>query len=97
MPTEKEDLDQFVRSQGWLRFKQYAEKEWGDRFAQHVRTAVHDPDDVLALRKLQQVVVAKDAIEGLLKWPAERLAQLDSAEHSRLLDEHIPLSRRGTL
>lgn len=97
MATETEDLDQFIHSQGWLRFCQYAEQEWTERFQRHVRIAVSDRDDVLAMRKLQQVLVAKEAIELLLKWPAERLAELARAEVSRLTAEDVPLSRRGPL
>lgn len=95
MATEKEDLDQFVRTQGWLRFCQYAEREWTERFSDHVRQAINDPNDVSALRKLQQVQVAKDAITALLKWPFERLQQLERAEQGRAGD--LPLSRRGSL
>lgn len=97
MATETEDLDQFIHSQGWLRFCQYAEQEWNGRFQRHVRTAVNDQDDTLAMRKLQQVLVAKEAVEQLLKWPTERLAELERAEVSRLTAENVPLSRRGSL
>ena len=97
MATEQEDLDQFIHTQGWLRLKEHAAKEWGDRFQALIKTAVSDRDDDMALRKLQQVLVAKEAVEALMKWPTERLAELERAEQSRLTAEHVPLSRRGTL
>lgn len=97
MATELEDLDQFIHSQGWLRFQQHASKEWGDRFQSLIKTAISDRDDEMALRKLQQVLVAKEAIEQLLQWPTERLAELGRAEESRKTAEHVPLSRRGSL
>jgi hypothetical protein len=97
MATEKEDLDQFIHSQGWLRFRQYAEREWNEQFQRHVRIAISDREELAALRKLQQVTVAKEAVDALLKWPTERLAQLEAAEASRKTAEHVPLSRRGTL
>ena len=93
MATEHEDLDQFVHTQGWLRFCQFAEKEWNDRFGEHVRQAINDPDDIAALRKLQQVQVAKDAVHRLLKWPFERIAELERAEKGRTVSP----SRRGSL
>jgi hypothetical protein len=97
MASEQEDLDQFVQSAGWLRFCRHAEEEWNDRFQQHVRTAINDADDVAALRKLQQVTVAKDAVERLLKWPKERLQQLDLMTGSFVDPMEQPLSRRGRL
>lgn len=95
MATEKEDLDQFVRSQGWLRFKQHVEKDWDARFQALVRQAITGADDQINMRKLQQVMVAKDAIEQLLKWPTERLSELERAEQGRLAAEHIPMQRGG--
>ena len=64
MASEFEDLDQLIHSQGWLRFKEYVRAEWHERFQQHVRQAVNNPQDDLALRQLQQVVVAKDAVRA---------------------------------
>ena len=95
MATEHEDLDQFIRSQGWLRFTQHAEKEWGQRFQDLIKVAISDRDDDMALRRLQQVLVAKEAVEQLLKWPTERLAELDRATETHLKAQQ--LSRRGSL
>lgn len=97
MATEKEDLDQLVRSQGWLRFARHVEQDWDTRFQTLIKQAVTGPDDQLNIRKLQQVMVAKDAVQQLVQWPTERLAELERAEHSRLTAETVPLSRRGTL
>jgi hypothetical protein len=95
--TEYEDLDQLARSQGWLRLQQYVTKEWGDRFQDLIKVAVSDRDDAFAVRRLQQVLVAKEAVEKLMQWPSERLAQLEQAKQIREAAEHTPLSRRGTL
>jgi hypothetical protein len=102
MATEKEDLDQLVHTQGWMRFAQHLEREWADRFQQLVRSAISDPNDTTALRKLQQVVVAKEAIEAAVKWPASRIAEIERAEPGRKIAEkefqnQYPMSRRGSL
>lgn len=97
MATEHEDLDQLLHSQGWLRFQQFAAKEWGDQLEQQLRQAAAEREDTMAANKIRQILVAKAAVERLVKWPADRLAELDRAEQSRLTGEHIPLSRRGTL
>jgi hypothetical protein len=97
MATEKEDLDQLIHTNGWLRFAQHLEREWADRFQQLVRTAISDPNDTTALRKLQQVVVAKEAIEASVKWPSQRIAELERAEQARTEANQFTMSRRGSL
>lgn len=94
MTTEVEDLDALVKSPGFRRLAQWAEKEWADKFSHLVTVAVGDIDDVMALQKLRQLTVAKSAVEQLLKWPAERLNALQRGEQTRNPDL---LSRRGPL
>ena len=97
MASEKEDLDQLIHSQGWLRFQGFVRKEWGDQLEQHLLTAANDREDTIALQKIRQVLAAKREIERLVKWPTERLSELERAESSRLTAQHEPLSRRGSL
>ena len=97
MATETEDLDQLVHSQGWLRLKSFAADEWTARLESHLLQAAGEREDAMAANKIRQVLVAKAAVERLLKWPTERLAELERAKQSRLTAECLPLSRRGTL
>ena len=96
-PNEHEDLDALLKSQGWLRFAQHAESEWIAKLEDKLKMAVSDTDDAQALAKLRQVMVAKDAIQRLLRWPHDRLAQIQQASENRERAEAIPLSRRGRL
>lgn len=97
MPSEKEDLDQLVHSQGWLRVKAFASKEWSEQHEAHVRRAANEVNDAMAIQKLRQVIAAKEAIERLVQWPHERMRQLDAAEKSNETEQAQPLSRRGSL
>lgn len=97
MASEQEDLDQLVRSQGWLRFKQFVSKEWGDQLEQHLLAAANDREDSIALQKIRQVLAAKREIDRMVLWPTERLSTLELAKQSRETAQSVPLSRRGTL
>jgi hypothetical protein len=95
--TEYEDLDALLKAPGWLRFAQHAKAMFGDEITRLLRAAVNDRDALIAASKMQQVIAAKDAVETLVQWPKERLAELDRATQTRKLDDTVPLSRRGTL
>lgn len=73
MTTEKDDFENLVKSPGWLRLRAHAKQQWTDDLATQMRAAVGTADDVLALQKMRQVIVAKDAIERLLQWPDDQL------------------------
>ncbi len=75
--NERDDLRNLLTSPGWLRFHEYAMKQWTDEIAHHLRTAVNDTNDAHALQKMRQLLVAKEAIERLLAWPEERIHALD--------------------
>lgn len=94
---EREDLEALTKAPGWLRFKLAQEKHWEAEFANFVRIAVGDSSDAVALMKLRQVIVAKDAVLKALTYPEERLRQLQDAAVTYALQQHGSLSRRGTL
>lgn len=94
---EYEDLEALTKAPGWLRFKLAQEKHWEAEFGNFVRIAVNDPNDAGALMKLRQIVTAKDAVLGALKYPDERMRQLKEAADHRTLEQFGSLSRRGTL
>lgn len=96
-PNEFEDLQALLQSPGWLRFARHAETEWGEKLQDKLTRAVGDTDDAQALAKLRQVMVAKTAIETLLRWPKERLSQLEQASNTREREQTVTLSRRGSL
>jgi hypothetical protein len=95
MNQERDDLEQLVRSPGWISFKRYADQRWTNEIDRLMSGAVGDPDDTLALNKMRQVIAAKKAVEQLLAYPEERIKDL--AQKSA--DQHAPLtlSRRGGL
>jgi hypothetical protein len=97
MTSETEDLDALLRSPGWLRFSRHAEVEWHEKFADKVKSAIGDTDDAAALAKLRQVTVAKDSIERLLRWPKDRLSELQRTADAHDKETRVPLSRRGSL
>ena len=76
MSTEREDLDNLVKSPGWQRVQQWAKNEWRDRITQATEQAANATNDVEALNKLRQVIAAKKAIELAMAWPDERLLKL---------------------
>ena len=94
-PRESEDLDALLRSAGWLRFAEHARIEWGEKIQSLLKRAASDTDDVQALHKLRQVMVAKDAIDTLIAWPKDRLNTLKAKAQNAELASSVPLSRRG--
>jgi hypothetical protein len=95
--SEKDDLDNLLKSPGWLMLKDYARKEWRENYPAKVKMAIqHAKGDNLSLSAAVEAVdAASDAINALLSWPQERLqrlAQIVEAEHAV-----TGPSRRGTL
>lgn len=95
--TEYEDLDALLKAPGWLRLAHHARTMWEGEIARLLEVAVSDRDALIAASKMQQVIAAKKAVEGLVGWPKERLAELARAQQSRDLAQETPLSRRGSL
>jgi hypothetical protein len=77
--NEKDELEAFLKNPVWLRLKQYAEQTWRGELDNHVRSAANDTNDGAAIQKIRQILVAKDAVERLLKWPEERLEKARAA------------------
>ena len=93
--SEHDDLENLLKSPGWLRLGEQARTTWTEQMAHYVTQATGDADDTMALNKLRQVVAAKTAVERLLAWPAERLRHLaDITAQERAAPT---LSRRGGL
>lgn len=91
MTSEKEDLENLLKHPGWLRLKAYATKHWQDEIATHLRAAVNDNNDLSALAKMRQIIVAKDAVERLMQWPEERLTHINNPQTIPL----VPVGRGG--
>lgn len=94
---EAADLENLIKSPGWLRVRRHTEQEWIEHIDQHLGHATNDTDDLLALQKLRQVIAAKRAAEAVLAWPAHRLAQLKAQVATEADRASEPPSRRGTL
>ena len=97
MRDEAEDLEDLLRHPGWALLMRYVEQEWSTKFEQHVLSAVNDRDDAMALSKLRQITVAKQAVQTLMQWPSERLRHVQATTTARAQEQTTPLSRRGTL
>lgn len=102
MSPEQEDLDALLRSPGWARFVAYAAQEWGSdegggaRYRAGAKAAIDGLDDVTALAKLRQVMVAQREIQRLFAWVGERVEHLKKTTPSPESDA-LPMSRRGGL
>ena len=70
------DLTALVTSPGWRAVEAFVTAEFVSQRDLHLKTAVRDTDDHLALQKLRQVMVAHAAVERVLQWPHERIAAL---------------------
>ena len=74
--NEQADWDNLIKSSGFQRLQQWAQKNWTDQIAQLMAGAVNDTNDQIALSKMRQVIAAKKAVDLVMGHPAERLAQL---------------------
>ena len=102
--SEREDLDQLVRSDGWRRFLEHVEHEWGTRekgggvrFAQATYTAASDTSEADALSKLRQICVAQREIHTLIAWVDGRLKDATKADQELVAVGPRDYSRRGGL
>ena len=77
---EQDDLENLVKSPGWLRFCEAQGEEWSHQIDRYIAAAANDNNDVAALNKLRQVIAAKQAVLRALTWPTERLRQLTRPE-----------------
>lgn len=77
--NEKSDLEQLLSSAGWLRVLERARVDWRDGYPAKIKQAIFDAK---ANREniesaVASIEAASDAINQLLSWPKERLAQLE--------------------
>jgi hypothetical protein len=95
MSTEREDLDNLLKSPGWQRVAQWANADLAAKLSTHMEAAAAEMDDVQALSRLRQVMAAKKAVDLVLAYPDARLRELTAhAAHA----ERVPvLNRRGGL
>ena len=74
MSDERDDLDMLIRCAGWQRLVARAKQEWGPApYALALEQASEMPNaaaEFHALKKTQR------AINALLSWPNERIAQV---------------------
>lgn len=92
---EREDLDALLKAPGWLRFVNEMQKQWTGRYDDYVAKAINGERD--ALQELLKLTAARTAVLAAIKYPQERLRQIDDAASARTLEMAIPLSRRGGL
>lgn len=78
--SQREDLDNLLKSPGWHLFVEHATQEWTGNINRQLEVAVNDTNDAMAANKMRQVIAAKKAVDVLLQWPKERLARLQQKE-----------------
>lgn len=93
---EREDLDALTKAPGWLRYQNEMRRQWEGRFDEYVSAAVLNRN-ADALTELLKLSAARTAVMAAIRYPEERIRQLDEMARQRTLDMHQPLSRRGTL
>lgn len=81
--SEREDLENLVKSPGWQRVQQWAVTEWREQIAQATDTAANAVNDTEALNKLRQVIAARKAVELVTGWPDDRLKALKQHDTTR--------------
>lgn len=89
--SERDDLDALLTSPGWLRFKAWAESEYGPAI---LARAADEPNELEALSKLRQARAIKGAVDVMLTWPQRTIANHARQDAHRAVDAH---SRRGGL
>jgi hypothetical protein len=80
MTDEKADLEQLLKSAGWLRFEHTQREYWQAQLSDLLASAANDRDDAIALARLRQVIAAQRAVLQALTWPKERLKLLTRPE-----------------
>lgn len=93
MNDEQTDLENLVKSPGWLRFQQAQDAHWQAALSKEIATAANDRDDLLALQKIRQIIAAQRAVQMALAWPQERIRAL--VEHERLVHAAPTMTRGG--
>lgn len=98
MATEREDLENLVKSGGWLRFVQYVQAEWKDGYPGKIKLAIQQARQ--ESRDLGEAVagvdLANDAINVVMSWPKDQLRKIAVKEITPAELEGA-VSRRGGL
>ena len=92
MSDEKDDLENLVKSPGWLRFKEQQETYWRDTLLGAIASAANDSNEAVSIGKIRQIVAAQQAVQRCVAWPQERMRHLseqDAAERA------VPSLSRG--
>ena len=89
---EREDLEALTRAPGWLRYVNAVQKEYTGRFDDYVTAAVSGKAD--ALQELMKLTAARTAVLASIRYPQERIAQIDAAAKNRVAESTL-MSRGG--
>lgn len=96
-PQEQDELENGLTSGFWRRFTAFAEQEWGPAgmtYQDAIKRAVQGPvgTEADAVQRLKVVAAQQAAVQRLLAWPADRVAQL---KQQAWRESAGPGSRRG--
>lgn len=80
MSDEKDDLENLVKSPGWLRFKEQQESYWRDTLLGAIASAANDSNDAVSIGKIRQIVAAQQAVQRCVAWPQERMRHLSEQD-----------------
>ena len=84
--NEIEDLDNLLKSPGWLRFTAHVREEWSVGFSRKVKGAIQKARE--ERRDLGEAVAAVDSasdeVNAMLSWPQYRLTTLQAREWNAL-------------
>ena len=104
MDNLREELEELVKSPGWLRFREHVEREWGTRdtgggirFEQAAAKAANLTDDATAINQLRQITVARREVHTLIQWVYDALKQATKEDRELQPVGPVDWSRRGGL
>jgi hypothetical protein len=75
--AEREALDEGLQTEFWKLFSEHVVREWGPaglRYQQAVKAAA---ENVNAVVELQKILHTQEQIALLMRWPVERLRQME--------------------
>ena len=78
--NEQTDLENLVKSPGWLRFVERAEADCISSVLQRLDQMSSEGTVELATKEILQAAAVRRAVTRLLRWPKERLGQLSTPQ-----------------
>jgi hypothetical protein len=76
--SQREDLENLLKSPGWLLVVEQAREEWATGYPRKIKMAIQSAresgQDIAAA--VSAIDVASDAVNALMSWPGERLKKL---------------------